>query len=230
MRAFFLLVSCLMVCLSAYGRESQRQQGSPHFSSSLVDDSDSFAASQKLLDKLCRQIGLTCTLTAYPSGRAIKMLQDGENAGELPRFEEFHHMVPTAIRVPTALGQLSFSALTHDKNLAIKNLADLAKQKVFYVRGNAVIAAHKELENLIPVNSEYDCAYMVLRKHGDACIMTKALAIKILGNSHISSDSYLLQDLFSKPVYLFLSPQHKHLLLPFDDAIKHLRPEEKLMQ
>jgi hypothetical protein len=219
-----------MFCLPARSHESQRQQESLRFSSSLSDASDAFAASNALLEKLCRQIGVTCTMTAYPSGRAIKMLQDGENAGELPRFEEFKHMAPAAIRVPTALGQLSFSVVTHDRNLVVKSLSDLAKQKVFYVRGNAVIAAHKELENLIPVSSENDCAYMVLRKHGDACIITTTLAIKFLSKLHISSDSYLLQDLFSKPVYLYLSPQHKHWLQPFDDALKRLRPEEKIMQ
>lgn len=228
-RACFLL---LLFCISAdaHTREQVLHQETLRFTSSLSDASEVFADSKALLDKLCQKNGLICKLTAYPPGRALRMLQENESVGEMPRFEEFQQMAPTAIRVPTSLGQLSFSVLTHDKNLTVKSMSELRKHKVFYVRGNAVIAAHKEMEHLIPVASEADCAFMVLRKHGDACIMTKSLALKIMENSKLAPDSYLLQDLFFKPVYLYLSPRYKFLLEQFDQSIRQLRAEEKIAQ
>ncbi|WP_423002334.1 hypothetical protein [Undibacterium sp. JH2W] len=228
MRLLLSLV-CFAVCTTCLG-EQVVQREVLYFSSSLTDAGEAFAESKNLLEKLCQQNGLICKLTAYPPGRALKMLQESETAGELPRFEEFLQMAPTATRVPTAIGQLSFSVLTHDKNLIIKSLADLSKKKVFYVRGNAAIAAHKELEQLIAVNSEHDCAYMVLRNHGDACIMTKSLAMKILAGSEHAPDTYLLQDLFFKPVYLYLSPRYKYLQDIFDQSLKHWRPDERIAQ
>ncbi|MFZ6767306.1 hypothetical protein ACO0LM_09485 [Undibacterium sp. Di26W] len=229
MRAILLLL-LFFACTDVRSRQQTREREVLHFSSSLSEAGEAFADSKRLLEKLCHQHGLVCSLAAYPSGRAIKMLQDGETAGELPRFEEFQNMAPTAIRVPTALGQLSFSVLTHDKTLIVKSLNDLSRHKVFYVRGNAAIAAHKEVEQLIAVNSEQDCATMVLRKLGDACIMTKSMARKVLEDYHQAAESYFLQDLFMKPVYIYLSPRYKYLQDIFDQSLKHLRPEEKIAQ
>ena len=225
-----LLLLLFFICANVNAREQVLQREVLRFTSSLSESGEAFADSKNLLDKLCQRNGLICKLTAYPHGRALRMLQDNESAGEMPRFEEFQHMAPAAIRVPTPLGQLSFSVLTNDKKLIVKSLNDLIKHKVFYARGNAAIAANKEMEHLIPVASEHDCAYMVLRKHGDACIMTKSLALKIMENSQQAADSYLLQDLFFKPVYLYLSPRYKSLLELFDQSIKQLRPEEKIAQ
>ncbi|MBC3918850.1 transporter substrate-binding domain-containing protein [Undibacterium sp. CY18W] len=201
-----------------------------HFTSSLSEAGEAFADSKRLLEKVCYQYGLVCSLAAYPSGRAIKMLQDGETAGELPRFEEFQNMAPTAVRVPAALGQLSFSVLTHDKAFIVKTMNDLSGHKVFYVRGNAAIALHKDAGQMIAVNSEQDCASMVLRKLGDACIITRSMARKILEASHQAADTYFLQDLFSKPVYIYLSPRYKYLQEPFDQILRHVRAEEKIAQ
>ncbi|MFZ6720901.1 hypothetical protein [Undibacterium sp. Ji49W] len=219
-----------LVCADGSCRQQASEREVLHFSSSLSEAGEAFADSKRLLEKLCHLHGLVCSLTAYPSGRAIKMLQDGEIAGELPRFEEFQNMAPTAIRVPTALGQLSFGVLTHDKTFIVKSLNDLSKHKVFYVRGNAAIAARKEVEQLIAVNSEQDCAGMVLRKLGDACIMTMSMARKVLEDNHQAADSYFLQDLFVKPVYIYLSPRYRYLQDIFDQSLKHLRQEEKIAQ
>ena len=232
MRIFLSTIFCLGWCWISHGTA---HAGGPvarhevlHFTSSLSDTGDVFAAAKAILEKICAQNGLHCTLTAYPPGRALRMLQEGESAGELPRFEDFHGMAPTALRVPSSLGQLSFSVLTHDRNLQVRSIADLEKRVVFYVRGNAAVAAYKELQHLIAINTEQDCAYMVLRKYGDACIMTKSLALKILAESQATADSYFLQDLFFKQVYLYLSAPYKHLLLPLDQSLKQLRTEEKI--
>ncbi|MES2041991.1 MAG: hypothetical protein V4495_29610 [Pseudomonadota bacterium] len=229
MRAF-LLILFFGACADISAREQPVQREVLRFSSSLSEAAEAFTDSKILLKKLCKQSGLNCSLTAYPPGRAVKMLQDSETAGELPRFEEFQHLVPAASRVPTALGYLSFSLLTHDKNIVVKSLGDLNRYKVFYVRGNAAIAAHKELDHLIAVSSEHDCAYMVLRKLGDACIMTKSLALKMLEDNQPAPGSYNLQDLFFKPVYLYLSPRYQYLQEIFDQKLKNMRPEEKIAQ
>jgi hypothetical protein len=228
-RAFLFTFFC-SACVFASAHEQPVQREVLRFSSSLSEAGEAFADSKILLEKLCRQSGLSCSLTAYPPGRAVKMLQDSETAGELPRFEEFQNLVPAANRVPTALGYLSFSLLTHDKNIVVKSLADLNRHKVFYVRGNAAIAAHKELDHLIAVGSEHDCAYMVLRKLGDACIMTKSLALKMLEESQAIAGSYYLKDLFFKPVYLYLSPRYQYLQDIFDQKLRNMRPEEKIAQ
>jgi len=228
-RAIFVLL-LLFFCTDVYSRQQTGEREILRFSSSLSEAGEAFADSKRLLEKLCHQHGLVCSLAAYPSGRAIKLLQEGETAGELPRFEEFQNMAPTAIRVPTALGQLSFGVLTHDKTFIVKCLNDLSRHKVFYVHGNAAIAARKEVEQLIAVNSEQDCASMVLRKLGDACIMTRSMARKILEGNHQAPDSYFLQDLFVKPVYIYLSPRYKYLQDLFDQSLRHLRPEEKIAQ
>lgn len=229
MRAFLtaMVYYCAFVGITCAG-ELPARQNVLHFTSSLSDAGDTFVAAKKLLEKLCTYNGLRCTLTAYPPGRALKMLQDSESAGELPRFEDFQQLAPTAVRVPVAIGQLSFSVLTHDRNLLVKGMADLENRTVFYVRGNAAIAVHTELRHLVAVNSEHDCAYKVLRKHGDACIMTKTLALKMLTESQQAPDTYLLQDLFFKPIYLYLSPHNKDLLSPFEQSLKQLHQEEKI--
>lgn len=124
MRAFLFTFFC-SACVFASAHEQPVQREVLRFSSSLSEAGEAFADSKILLEKLCRQSGLSCSLTAYSPGRAVKMLQDSETAGELPRFEEFQNLAPAASRVPTALGYLSFSLLTHDKNIVVKSLADL---------------------------------------------------------------------------------------------------------
>ncbi|MFZ6734245.1 hypothetical protein ACO0LG_20110 [Undibacterium sp. Ji42W] len=57
------------------------------------------------------------------------------------------------------------------------------------------------------VGSEHDCAYMVLRKLGDACIMTKSLALKMLEESQVTANSYYLQDLFFQAsLFILVTP------------------------
>lgn len=71
---------------------------------------------------------------------------------------------------------------------------------------------------------------MVLRKLGDACIMTKSLALKMLEESQAIAGSYYLKDLFFKPVYLYLSPRYQYLQDIFDQKLRNMRPEEKIAQ
>lgn len=191
-----------------------------------AEASDSICLMRKTAAAIGEQMGKTITLKAVPSKRLRKYVEQGTLHGDFSRSTAFQTLVPSALRVKTAIVELPFYA--YGLNPDEKQVTDwdsLKKYKLAQPRGYSFIHKYLNDHDINFLSSERSAFGFIKAGRADLLVMdAKSASLLIARFAPEYDDITRVGSLLgSLSMHTYISASYPELVDPYNEALAKVR-------
>lgn len=185
----------------------------------------------RIMTEAYRRAGFDTKIVYLPGKRALLASSKGEVDGEVSRIYEIGKLYPSLIRVNMPYMTLKGMVFAINKNVQVKQQADLKKYRIGSLRGAVFSDKLTEGLNVVFANSPTQLLQLLIRDRVDV-IITNEIESKVLIADQFPDAGIVALDppLTETPIYHYIHQDKSYLVGKIDQILKSMTKQGEIVR
>ncbi len=231
-----LIKFCLAILLSSglpYVHAEVSSEDAPKLkddiliATALPKSHEFFSLAEEVLGVIANRMGENIKLISIPGKRSASLLKNHEIHAELARIAEYKQKVPSAIKVPESIIELSRHAYSINYNFPVKGWESLKPYHAVTVRGSWIISVYM-VEHQVSIVDSMRSAFQFLKSgRADIFVTSSALADSFLAATDLDVSGIVRLEpaVYTSKEYTFFAKEYSELALRFEVALRSIKED-----
>lgn len=181
---------------------------------------------EAILDEVSRRTGIATELVTVPAERALLMVGDGTDDGNMVRIAGIVDLYPDLVLVPEPVMDYQFTAFAVGGGALPGGWADLANRDVGYITGWKIVEQHMDIPAMaIPVTEPAQLFRLLDQGRAQIAIYERWEGRALAESLDLPDIRPMAPPLLEQPMYLVLNVRHEALTAPMAEALRAMKAD-----